>query len=138
MTKLIKVVLADDHPLMRKNISALLLRDEHIAVVGTAVDGEDALKLVEDQAPDVLVMDVNMPRLDGIEAAKWIKSTHPDVKVVMLSMHSDDTLVSAALRNGAEAYVLKRFASQDLVEAVHVVCEQGHFLSEPLREGIHH
>jgi two-component system response regulator DegU len=129
----IKVVLADDHPLMRKNINALLKRDKDIAIVGTAVDGEDVIKLVQTQAPDVVVMDVNMPRVDGIEATKRIKALSPTVKVVILSMHSDDTLVTAALQNGAEAYVLKRYASQDLVKAVHAVFEKHRFLSLPLR-----
>jgi DNA-binding NarL/FixJ family response regulator len=103
----VRVLVADDHPVYRDGLVRLLDEMEGLEVVGAAEDGEQAVALAEELAPDVVVMDLRMPRLDGIEATRRIARAHPHVGIVVLSMFDDDELVLAALRAGARGYLLK-------------------------------
>lgn len=119
-TPRIRVVVADDHHLVRQGIRALLEKASDIEVVGEAADGYQAVELVDRLAPDVLVTDIAMPRLDGNQAAARVRALDVATQVVILSMYSDEALVRQALRNGAKGYLLKRSVTEELLLAVRV------------------
>jgi two-component system, NarL family, response regulator NreC len=125
----IRIMLADDHKLMRSGLRVLLEQQTDLAVVGEASDGREAVAMVASQKPDVLVMDIGMPSLNGIEAAAQITQSHPEISIVMLSMHSDESYVLRALKAGAKGYLLKDSAEADLIRAVHSVAEGKSFFS---------
>jgi DNA-binding NarL/FixJ family response regulator len=114
----IRVVVADDHHLVRQGIRSLLEKASDIEVVGEAADGHKAVELVERLAPDVLVTDIAMPRLDGNQAAARVRALDLATRVVILSMYSDEALVRRALRNGARGYLLKCSVTEELLLAV--------------------
>lgn len=116
----IRLLIVDDQELMRDGLTAILERQPGIDVVAAAADGAAALRLVEELAPDVVLMDVRMPVLDGVQATAEIVRTWPAVKVVMLSTFDDDDHVTEALRVGAVGYLLKNLPAKDLAEAVHL------------------
>jgi len=126
---MIRVILADDHHLVRKGIRALLEKSDDIEVIGEAEDGLEAVELAERLVPDVLVMDIAMPRLNGIQATERIHTSQLATQVVILSMHSDETLVRQALRNGAKGYLLKRSVTEELLLAVRAASRGEIFLS---------
>ncbi|MDE3087948.1 MAG: response regulator transcription factor [Chloroflexota bacterium] len=126
---MIRVILADDHHLVRQGIRALLERVDDIQVIAEAEDGQQAIELVQRLAPDVLVMDISMPRLNGIEAAERIRRLGVSTRVVILSMHSDETLARQALRSGACGYLLKRSVTEELILAIRAASRGEVYLS---------
>ena len=118
MAKKIRVLVADDHTLVRRGIRALLEHADGIEVVGEAENGQEALTLVKRLQPDVIVMDISMPELDGIKATEQIQALGISTHVVILSMYANVDLVKQALQNGASGYVLKRSATEELLQAV--------------------
>ena len=102
-----KVLIADDQTAVREGLTALLQTMPGIEVVGAATDGEEAITLAEHLAPDVVLMDLRMPRLDGIDATRGIRNEHPDVQVVVLTTYADDESIITALRAGAIGYLTK-------------------------------
>jgi DNA-binding NarL/FixJ family response regulator len=129
---MIRIVIADDHALVRRSIRALLGQSEDIEIVGEAGNGKEAVELVRELKPDVVIMDVSMPELDGISAASRIRAEHPAGKVIILSMYANQSLVQQALRNGVIGYLLKRTVSEDLLPAVHHALQGEIFLSRGL------
>jgi DNA-binding NarL/FixJ family response regulator len=129
---MIRVAIADDEPLLRDSFRALLDSDPQCSVVGEAADGPAAVRLARHERPDVMLMDVRMPRSDGIEATRLITGdpSTADVRVLILTMFDLDPYVYAALRAGAGGFVLKDIAPADLLKAVHVVAA-GHSLFAP-------
>ena len=127
--KTIRILLADDHTVVRKGLRLLLESQPGLTVVGEASDGRTAVALAEQNAPDVVVMDVAMPTLNGIEAARQITAKLPLVAVVFLSMHSDESYVLKALKAGARGYLLKDSAEHDLILAVRSVAQGKSFFS---------
>jgi two-component system, NarL family, response regulator LiaR len=117
----IRVLLADDHVLVRQGTRELLEREEDIKVVGEAGDGEEAVQLAVIQRPDVVVMDIAMPRLNGIEATKQIKARYPAVAVLVLTAYDDDPYIFALLEAGAAGYLLKDVRADELIKAVRSV-----------------
>ena len=115
---MIRVILAEDHHLVRQGIRALLERADDMEVIGEAADGQEAVELVQRLVPDVLVMDIAMPRLDGTQATERVKALGVATQVVILSMHSDATLVRQVLRSGARGYLLKRSVTEELLLAI--------------------
>jgi DNA-binding NarL/FixJ family response regulator len=118
MTTKIRVLLVDDHSLVRRGFRRLLEDDPSIAVVGEGSNGEEAIRLVGELKPDVVVMDSAMPGTSGLAATRAILAKAPDVKILMLSMHSEQTLVRQAMDAGARGYVLKSALDLDLAAAV--------------------
>jgi DNA-binding NarL/FixJ family response regulator len=118
MKQKISVLLVDDHALVRRGFRRLLEDDSSIAVVGEASNGDEAIRLVAQLHPAVVVMDAAMPVASGLVATRAILAANPDVAILMLSMHSEETLVRQALDAGARGYVLKNALDLDLAAAV--------------------
>ena len=118
MTDQIKVLLADDHVLVRQGIRQFLEEAAGIEVIAEADDGAEAISLIEESRPDVAVLDIRMPKVTGVEATRRIKQHHPDVRVLILTAYDDDPYVFALLQAGADGYVLKTAPADALVQAV--------------------
>lgn len=118
-----RILLADDHGVVRKGLRFLLESEPGLEVVGEAADGRQAVDMAAELKPDVIVMDIAMPRLNGIEATRQIVRDRPEIAIVMLSMHSDEEYLVRTLSAGAKGYLLKDSAEGDLVRAVHSVSE---------------
>lgn len=130
----LRVVLADDHTIVREGLAALLGRSPGIEVVGTASTGLEAVRAARTLAPDVLVTDISMPDLNGIEATRAIRERDGRIAIVVLSMHSSSEHVARAFAAGANGYVLKDAASDEIVAAVRTVASGGRYLSAELKE----
>jgi DNA-binding NarL/FixJ family response regulator len=126
---MIRVLIADDHGIVRSGLRMLLDRHSDLAVVGEAADGVEALELSQSKRPDVAVLDVSMPRMTGLQAAREIRAHVPDTRVLLLSMHDDERYFLEGLDAGAAGYVLKRAADTDLIDAVRTVAGGRTFLS---------
>jgi len=126
------IILADDHPLVRRGVRSLFQPFPEYSIVAEAEDGFTAVELVERWSPDVLIVDITMPGLDGMEVTRQAAQRCPEIRSVILSMHEDEAHVFEALRAGATAYVLKRAVADDLVEAVRAALEGRRYLSPPL------
>ncbi len=126
---MIRVLIAEDHHLVRQGIRALLEKAEDIEVVGEAKDGQEAVEMAEHLNPNVVVMDLAMPRMNGNLATERIRALRLDCQVVILSMYSDETLVRQALRSGAKGYLLKHSVTEELLLAVRAACRGETFLS---------
>ena len=124
-----RILLADDHKLMRSGLKALIEQQADLTVVGEADDGRQAVALAASLKPDLLVMDIGMPNLNGIEAALQITQANPATAIVILSMHSDESYVLRSLKAGAKGYLLKDSAESDLIRAVHAVAGGKSFFS---------
>src|SRR6267154_4474640 len=121
MTPPLRVLLADDHPVFRKGLRALLTSLPEATVVGEAADGEEAVRLAAEQQPDIVVMDLNMPGVNGVEATRRIIAARPGTGVLVLTMFDDDDSVFAAMRAGARGYLLKGAEGGEMLQAIHVV-----------------
>ena len=124
----IRVLIAEDHTVVREGIRMILDAQADVEVVGEARDGEEAVRLAKQLHPDVVVMDISMPRKNGVEATQEIKRILPDMQVLILTMHEEESYVFQLLRLGAAGYVLKRAAVTDLVEAVRAAARGEAFL----------
>ena len=109
---MIKVLLADDQELIRQSLSFVMSRQEDIEMVGTAANGREALELVEEKQPDVVLLDIRMPEMDGVECTRRIKQEFPGIKVIILTTFDDDDYVFDALRYGASGYLLRRLGGR--------------------------
>lgn len=129
---MIRVMLADDHQVVRQGLRALIQREADLDVVGEAPDGLEAVRLAESTHPDVVVIDLMMPGLQGSEAVRRIASRTNAPQVIVLSMHADESYVSEALDAGATGYVLKDAGAAELIEAIRSVVDGRSYLSPPL------
>ena len=127
--KQIRILLADDHTIMRNGLRLLLERQPGFQVIGEAADGRETVEMTDALRPDVVILDIAMPNLNGLEAARQIASKLPSIAVVILSMHSDESYVLRALKAGARAYLLKDSAESDLIGAIKAVTEGKAFFS---------
>lgn len=125
----IRILLADDHTVIRKGLCLLIESHPGFKVIAEACNGREAVSMAEVHTPDVAVLDVGMPTLNGIEAARQISAKLPRTAVVFLSMHSDEGYVLKALKSGAKSYLLKDFAEYDLINAIKAVSEGKAFFS---------
>ena len=128
------VILADDHEIVRRGLRGILEAEGSCRVVAEASDGLSAAQLVEKHKPNVLVLDLNMPRLHGIEVLRQSRTTSPHTRVIVLSMHNDEPYVIESLRAGAMAYILKGSESQEILRALKEVLAGRRFLSATLSE----
>ena len=117
----LRELIADDHPLFRHGIAVLLQALPEFEVVGEATSGEEAVALAEQQQPDVILMDIQMPGINGIEATRLILHTSPHIRILMVTMSEDDASVFTAMRAGARGYVLKDAQKDDMLRAIRAV-----------------
>ena len=123
-----KIVLIDDHVLFREGIRRILDFEDDFEVVAEGSDGENAMSLVDTYQPDVVLMDINMERVNGVEATKQLVEKYPQLKVIILSIHDDENYVTHALKSGAQGYLLKDMDSESLVQAIKIVSDGGAYL----------
>jgi two-component system response regulator NreC len=129
---MIRLLLVDDHAMMRQGLSGLLSGEDDMQIVAECADGAVAVKLALDLGPDVVIMDVGLPSLNGIEATKRIVAERPDIQVLMLTMYDDAQTVDRALRAGARGYVLKGAGVETLCTAIRAVGRGEVYLSEAI------
>jgi len=125
----IRILLADDHTVVRDGLRALVEKQVDMAVIGEAADGRDTIRLAEEQSPDVIIMDIAMPNMNGIEATRRIVASNPQTAVLILSMHQDESYVLRSLKAGARGYLLKDSVRSDVIEAIRAVAQGRSFLT---------
>jgi two-component system response regulator NreC len=126
-----RLVIADDHAIVRAGLRALIQNDIELELIGEAAGGLEAIELVEKNQPDVLVLDISMPDLDGISVTRMLKSNFPDLRILILTLHEDEALLKEAIKAGASGYILKRAAESELISAVQVIL-RGDMYVDPL------
>jgi len=125
----IRIVLADDHMILRKGLRSLLEAEKRFEIVGEGENGNEVVRLVDELDPDIIVMDISMPNLNGVEATKRVKKHHPDTKVIILSRHKDEEFIFQALNAGADGYLIKESAPSELISAIESVLRGDSYLS---------
>jgi DNA-binding NarL/FixJ family response regulator len=134
--KKIKVLIADDHTIVRKGLCSLLRGENDITVIGEARDGKEVIRKVAELSPDVIVMDINMPLLNGIEATRNIKKMKPSMGIIILTMYSDEGYVHEAILAGASGFLIKNTIPQDLCSAIRAVSRGESFLSPAISKTV--
>ncbi len=133
---MIRVLVVDDHAILRDGIRSILESQEDIVVVGEASDGAEALEYVGNLLPDIVLMDISMPKTNGLEATRLIKERFPQVKVLILTQHDNREYIAPALGAGASGYVLKRSGRREMLNAIRQVHEQGAFLTSNITQEV--
>ncbi len=124
-----KILIVDDHPLVRGGLRQVIQEDGRFELVGEAGHGEDAMVLIQERKPDVAVLDLKMPGLSGLEIARNLQSINSPTRVIILTMHNEEELCNRALDNGAMGYILKENAVEEIVKAIDAVLEGQHYYS---------
>ena len=127
---MIHILLVEDHAMVRAGLRALLERADDIKIVGEASNGQEAIEMTMTLKPDLLVMDIMMPRLNGIQAAEQIRALKLPTSILLLSMYSDEGLIHQAMHSGVKGFVLKTSVSEELLQAIHAVARGETFLSK--------
>lgn len=118
---MIQVLLVDDHAILRDGLKTLIAQEEDMEVIGEATGSDQLQEMLPKINPDIIMMDINMPKVNGIELTRWVKSNYPAIKIIVLTMYNNDEYFMAAIREGAEGYLLKDSPSKDVIEAVRAV-----------------
>ena len=124
-----KILIADDHGIVREGLKALFGKERDIEVVGVAQDGYQVIELAKELVPDIVIMDITMPKMNGVDATRELLAQNPAVKVIVLSVHSERNIVVEVLKAGAAGYVLKTYLFDELARAVRAVAASGYYLS---------
>jgi two-component system response regulator NreC len=133
---MIRVIIAEDHNLVREGIRMILEQSGEVQVVGEAATGQEAIELTEAHTPDVVVLDLSMPRLSGDQAAERILNMNPAPKVIILSMHSDTTMIQQLIRQGVKGYLLKNAVTDELLLAIRAASQGQMFLSPTISDSV--
>jgi DNA-binding NarL/FixJ family response regulator len=136
MRDTIKIILADDHRIFRKGLKSLLSEKENIEVLAEADNGDEALEAARKYKPEIVIMDIAMPKMDGIEATRQIRDRFPDTEVVILSMHAKKAYIDQVLKAGAKGYVLKDSDEENLLSAINTVHNGGYYLDSPIADQV--
>jgi DNA-binding NarL/FixJ family response regulator len=131
-----KIVIAEDHTILREGLKALLITNPDIEIAGEAGDGREAIHLVEKLTPDLVMMDLSMPRMDGMEAIREIKRRWPKTKVLTLTVHKTEEYILTTLKAGADGYLLKDADYQEMMTAVRSVLSGKRYLSPGISESV--
>jgi len=133
---MIKVLLADDHGIVREGLRRIVEESGDMEVVAEAADGRDALRQVETAAPDVAVVDISMPGIDGLEVVGRLKESHPGLPVLILTMHEEAQYIVRAIEAGAMGYLTKQSAPEQLVTAIRKVCQGQRYMTDEATEAL--
>ena len=125
----VRIVLAEDHTILREGLRALLTADPNFEIIGEAADGREAVRLVEKQIPDLILMDLSMPRMTGMDAIREIKKRYPQTKIIALTVHKTEEYLRTTLQAGADGYVLKDATHEELMMAIKSVLKGKTYLS---------
>ena len=136
MENRLRIVLADDHTILREGLRALLSTDPNFEIIGEAVDGREAVRCVEKLEPDLLLMDLSMPRMSGMDAISEVKKRYPETKIIALTVHKTEEYLLTTLQAGADGYVLKDATHDELVMAIHNVMAGKSYLSPGISEKV--
>jgi DNA-binding NarL/FixJ family response regulator len=136
MKKQYRIVIAEDHTILREGLKSLLRADPAFDIVGEAEDGRDAIQCVQTLSPDLVLMDLSMPRMNGLDALKEIKKLNPEAKVIVLTVHKTEEYVLTTLQAGADGYVLKDATHSELVMAIKNVLMGKRYLSPGISEKV--
>jgi two-component system response regulator NreC len=131
-----KIVIAEDHTILRAGLRALLSGQNGLEVIGEAGDGREAVRKIDTLQPDLLLIDLSMPKLNGIDAIREIKSRHPEIKIIVLTVHKSDEYIIAALKAGANGYMLKDASQNELLLAIDYVINGKTFLSPSISDKV--
>lgn len=129
MNNKIKIIIADDHPMMRSGVKFVLLTDPQIEIISEAKDGEEAYNLIKKYLPDVVLLDVEMPKMTGLEIARRVAAENIKTKIIFLTMYKEEDMFNEAMDSGAYGYVLKENAVEDVLESVKTVVENRYYIS---------
>jgi DNA-binding NarL/FixJ family response regulator len=132
--KRIRILITDDHYVVREGLAAMLSREDYIDVVGEAENGAAAIRKADELTPDIILMDLRMPEVDGVEAMKQIKKRHPEIKFIVLTTYDNDEYIFKGIEAGARAYLLKDSPREELFKAIRAVY-RGESLIEPAVAG---
>lgn len=124
-----KIVVADDHAILRQGLRALLSASDEISIIGEASDGQEAIRITNQLKPDVLLIDLSMPRMNGTEAIQVLRARQPDLKIIVLTVHRTEEYVRAALDAGINGYLLKDDTHNELLSSIHAVLNGQTYLS---------
>jgi len=125
----IKIALVDDHKLVRNGIKSLLEEEHDIEVIAEGANGLEALEIMQNERPDVLIIDVRMPEMNGIEAVSKLQNIDPTFKIIVLSMHDSEDYIIQSIKAGARGYLLKDTDKKEFIKAIHVVNNGGKYFS---------
>jgi two-component system response regulator NreC len=131
-----KVIIAEDHTILRAGLRALLVSHGDIEIVGEAGDGREAVRIVDKHIPDLLLIDLSMPKLNGMEAIREIKGRHPQIKILVLTVHKSDEYIVASLDAGANGYMLKDASHNELLLAIEYVMDGKVFISPSISDKV--
>ena len=132
----IRIMLADDHTIVRQGLARLLEEHQGLKVVGEAINGQIAVEKTEKLKPDIIIMDIAMPRMNGIEAAKRIRKLVPETKIIILSMYSHEHYIHELLECGVSGYLLKDSSGQDIIKAIRAALKNETFLSPSISKKV--
>lgn len=133
-----RIILADDHVILREGIKKIINDTKGLSVIGEACDGLELLKLIQKKRPDMVILDISMPRLRGIEAACEIKKNHPWVEILFLSMHKKQEYLHLAVKAGAKGYLLKEDTGSELIQAIQTIRSGSTYLSTLILKELPH
>lgn len=133
---MIRVLLVDDQTLIRQGLESLLTMSDALTICGQASDGEEAINVIDSLQPDVVLMDIRMPRMDGIEATRHLRQTHPQLPILILTTFDDHELIIKAIAAGAKGYLLKDVSLETLVDAIRALVDGGTWLQPAITERI--
>ncbi|WP_289665492.1 response regulator transcription factor [Flavobacterium panacagri] len=132
--KKINLLIADDHTMFLQGIMSLLEKEPNITIVGKAVNGNEALEIIQEGIVDFIILDVSMPEMDGIELSKILKKQHPNVKILIVSTHSNVMIISRLIRIGVNGYLLKNAEKEELLQAINRIASGENYFAEELEE----
>ena len=132
----IKIAIADDYKIYRDGLKVGLSADENMEIIAEADNGEDLMKLLETNSPDVIIMDLKMPIMDGMEATKQVRKKYPSIKVLVVTMYEDDKFIIHLMENGANGYLLKNAEPDEIIKSIYTVHENGYYFNDVVNKAL--
>jgi DNA-binding NarL/FixJ family response regulator len=132
----IKIAIADDYKIYRDGLKVGLSADNKLEIIAEADNGEDLMKILETNSPDVILMDLKMPIMDGMEATKLIRQKYPSIKVLVVTMYEDDKFIIHLMENGANGYLLKNTEPDEIIKSIYAVHENGYYFNDVVNKAL--